>query len=92
MSDQTDKQDAKDQAKQDAKDAKEGKAPPHPSELHQDKGLAERGIYQPFERTTSAPRPGGFDEESEELAEYRKNLAHLPPVPSESAGAASQAK
>jgi hypothetical protein len=105
MSDQTDKQDAKDakaEAKQEAKDAKE-----HPrgtevrgamaeSEANQDKDLAERGIYQPFDKVTNRPGPGGYgtygEEESEELAEHRKNLAHLTPVPSESAGAASQAK
>jgi hypothetical protein len=66
-------------------------SPGHPSEAFQDKELAEKGIYQPFDKV--GPAAVALPEETEEEADYRKNKTFLGrPVPSESAGAASQAK
>lgn len=58
----------------------------------QDPKLAEKGIYQPSDQAANSPRGDHLAEEDEEQAEHRKNLQKLPPVPSERAGAASQAK
>lgn len=58
----------------------------------QDPALAEKGIYQPADKAANDPQKVADPEEEEVHVEHRKNLQHLPPVPSESAGAASQAK
>lgn len=58
----------------------------------QDVKLAEKGIYQPADQAANAPKVDPVVEEEDVHAEHRKNLQKLPPVPSERAGAASQAK
>jgi hypothetical protein len=64
----------------------------------QNQELADKGIYQPADQGANAPRTGPeagilADPEDRDLHEdHRKNLAKFPPVPSERAGAASQAK
>jgi hypothetical protein len=59
----------------------------------QDPELAEKGIYQPADQAANAPAPRDPDAKEDDVhAEHRKNLEHLPPVPAERAGAASQAK
>jgi hypothetical protein len=59
---------------------------------YQDPDLAEKGIYQPADQAANAPTLPKDEEESDEQAEHRRNLRDLPAVPSERAGAASQAK
>lgn len=64
----------------------------------QDKELAEQGIYQPYEQAANAPQVGGgvgvlaSPDDKDMHADHAANLRELPPVPSERAGAASQAK
>jgi hypothetical protein len=63
----------------------------------QDQSLADRGIYQPRDQQNNAPGGaetyGATSEEDKKIQEeHRKNVAKLPPVPSERAGGASQAK
>lgn len=58
----------------------------------QDPKLAEKGIYQPADQAANAPQPAPDPDEDDVHAEHRENLQHLPPVPAERAGAASQAK
>jgi hypothetical protein len=58
----------------------------------QDPKLAEKGIYQPADQAANAPAKDPEVVEDDVHEEHRKNLQHLPPVPSERAGAASQAK
>ncbi len=81
-----------------AKDAqgnvlKPGSIVPHP----QSQELADKGIYQPVDQginnAADAGVGDGSDPKDKETHEdHRKNLAKLPPVPSERSGAASQAK
>jgi hypothetical protein len=60
----------------------------------QDKELAEKGIYQPADQAFNRPAPaaGTTSADPEAHKEHEENLRTLPPVPSERAGAASQAK
>jgi hypothetical protein len=64
----------------------------------QDPELAEKGIYQPSDQAANAPAADTgvgvqADPDDKDLhADHAKNLRKLPPVPSERAGAASQAK
>jgi hypothetical protein len=64
------------------------------SEALQDKELAEKGVYQPYDQATlnKARLDAAAEEEDEDLADHRKNLAFLPAVSSQHSGAASQAK
>jgi hypothetical protein len=64
----------------------------------QDKDLAEKGIFQPFDQATNTnTKDSGVgvlasDDDKELHDKHAANVRHLPPVPAERAGAASQAK
>lgn len=72
-----------------------GSVVPH-SGAAQSQELADRGIYQPADQAANRPQTvqeSTASKEDKDLhEEHRKNLAGLPPVPAERAGAASQAK
>ncbi len=62
----------------------------------QNQELADKGIYQPVDQAANGPGADAqlpvSDEDKKTHEDHRKNMAKLPPVPSERAGAASQAK
>lgn len=70
-----------------------GTVVPQPG-YEQDPELAEKGIYQPSDQALNAPSKAAGTESADPEAhkEHEANLRSLPPVPSERAGSASQAK